>query len=85
MYERNAIVLERYFYELFKYKEKSNLKENYKNYCTLIEKFEKYKNATEAERIATSEFEKVTDEIKKIQKNGERNIRKVWNYDYSGE
>lgn len=83
MYERNAIVLERYFYELFKYKEKSNLKENYKNYCTLIEKFEKYKNATEAERIATSEFEKVTDEIKKIQKNGEKLYNRSAKLEYS--
>ena len=83
MYERNAIVLERYFYELFKYKEKSNLKENYKNYCTLIEKFEKYKNATEAERIATNEFEKVTDEIRKIQKNGEKLYNRSAKLEYS--
>lgn len=68
MYERNAIVLERYFYNLFKYNENSNLRENYNNYCSLLEKFEKFKNATEAERIATTEFEKASDEIKRIQK-----------------
>ena len=31
MYERSAIVLERYFEKLFKYDEKSNIKRNYKN------------------------------------------------------
>lgn len=68
MYERNAIVLERYFYNLFKYNEDSNLKENYNNYCTLLECFENFKNSTESEMVANDEFKKVTDEIKKIQK-----------------
>ena len=68
MYERNAIVLERYFYNLFKYNEVSNLKENYNNYCTLVNCFENFKNSTEAEHIADDEFKKITDEIKKIQK-----------------
>ena len=31
MYERNAIVLERYFAKLFGYDEKSNIKNNYTN------------------------------------------------------
>ena len=68
MYERNAIVLERYYYNLFKYNEPSNLKENYNNYCTLLECFEKFKSSTEAELNAREEFKKVTDEIRKIQK-----------------
>ena len=74
MYERNAIVLERYFYNLFKYNEDSNLKENYNNYCTLLECFENFKKSTEAEMIASDEFKKITDEIKKIQKTRRKTI-----------
>ena len=74
MYERNAIVLERYFYDLFKYNETSNLKENYNNYCTLLECFEKFKNSTEDELNAKEEFKKVTDELKEIQKTRRKSI-----------
>ena len=38
MYERNAIVLERYFYKKFGYQEPNNLKTNFENYCNLLEK-----------------------------------------------
>lgn len=68
MYERNAIVLERYFYNLFKYNENSNLKENFNNYCNLVDCFEKFKNTTEEETNATNEFEKAISDIKKLQK-----------------
>lgn len=83
MYERNAIVLERYFYKLFKYKENSNLKQNYSNYCNLVEKFENFKNATEAERVATEEFEKASDELKKVQKSCEKLYNKSAKLEYS--
>ena len=83
MYERNAIVLERYFYDIFKYNETSNLKENYKNYCALIENYEKYKNATEAQNSATEEFEKSTAEITRLQKLGEKLYNKSAKLEYS--
>ena len=44
MYERNAIVLERYFNQMFGYNMKNNVKTNFKDYCELIECLEKYKN-----------------------------------------
>ena len=47
MYERNAIVLERYFDNLFGYDEKNNLKDNYLKYSNLVECSEKYKVATD--------------------------------------
>jgi len=43
MYERNAIVLERYFAKLFGYDEKSNIKSNY-TINKLIELLIHYKN-----------------------------------------
>ena len=49
MYERSAIILEKYFAEKFGYKEKSNLKNNYANFYNLIEKLGKYLEATELE------------------------------------
>ena len=45
MYERNAIVLERYFDKLFGYNEKNNLRNSYKNYIELMDQIEKYKEA----------------------------------------
>ena len=43
MYERNAIVLERYFNQMFGYNMKNNIKTNFKDYCELVEYFEKYR------------------------------------------
>ena len=68
MYERNAIVLERYFSKIFEFNENSNLKSNYSNYCELLEKLKIYNDATFSENEATEEFEKVSNEIKQIQK-----------------
>ena len=68
MYERNAIVLDRYFNKIFEFNENDNLKSNYSNYCELLEKLKIYNDATLAENEATEEFEKVSNEIKQIQK-----------------
>lgn len=43
MYERSAIVLERYFENLFGFNKQYNLKENYKNYAEFLEEFENIK------------------------------------------
>ena len=49
MYERNAIVLERYFNQMFGYNMKNNIKTNFKDYCELVEYFEKYRDITDEE------------------------------------
>ena len=41
MYERSAIVLERYFENLLDYREKCNIRDNFANYCKLVEKLDK--------------------------------------------
>lgn len=68
MYERNAIVIDRYFSEMFGYGEKNNLKNNYKNYSELVLKLEEYQNISKEEDNIMIEFEKVANEIKDTQK-----------------
>lgn len=71
MYERSAIILDKYFENLFGYTQKNNLKENYKDYAKLVECSEKYTIATESEDKIMKEYDEVADKIKKIQKNQE--------------
>lgn len=68
MYERNAIVIDRFFTELFGYGQTNNLKINYLNYCDLIEKFKRYQEISNNENNMMIEFEKVANDIKEIQK-----------------
>ena len=67
MYERNAIVIDRYFSNLFGYEEKSNLKNNYTNYCQLVSKYKEYQEVTSKEDNIILEVEKIANEIKEIQ------------------
>lgn len=71
MYERNAIVLERYFDNLFGYDDENNLKDNYLKYSNLVECSEKYKIATDSEDKIMQEYDEMAKEIKNIQKNQE--------------
>ena len=71
MYERNAIVLERYFNQMFGYNMKSNLKTNFKDYCELIECLEKYKDITEEEEKIIQEYDSIANKIREIQKKEE--------------
>jgi hypothetical protein len=83
MYERNAIVLERYFEKIFRFKDASNLKANYENYRILLENYENFKLATEAENKAQSEFDSATSEIKEIQKTQEKLYNKGAKFEYN--
>ena len=57
MYERNAIVLERYFNQMFGYNMKSNIKTNFKDYCDLIECLEEYKEISDEEENIIQEYD----------------------------
>ena len=83
MYERNAIVLERYFEDVLKYKEKNNLRKNYNDYCTLVKAYERQNQAKIREEEALKEFEQVSSEIKKIQKTQEKLYNKGAKLEYS--
>lgn len=71
MYERNAIVLERYFSKLFGYDEKNNIKNNYTNYIDLVGKLDKYQSAIEEEDKVIAEYDEIINKIQNIQKNQE--------------
>ena len=72
MYERSAIVLERYLQTILGYRKRSNLKNNYKNYCKLIEDVEKYQETCIKEKDAVKEFNSTSEEISEIQKKEEK-------------
>lgn len=67
MYERSAIVLERYFDNLLNYRRECNLRDNYNNYCELVEKLEKYQINYQKEVAATKEYNTSLQRIKEIQ------------------
>ena len=49
MYERSAIVLERYIEKIFGFDKANNLRSNYKNFGELLEEVKQYKELTEKE------------------------------------
>lgn len=71
MYERNAIVLERYFNQMFGYNMKNNIKTNFKDYSELVECLEKYKNISEEEETIMQEYDSIANRIREIQKKEE--------------
>lgn len=68
MYERSAIVLERYFNTIFGFDEKINLKTLYNSYKELIEEIFKYQEIINQEEKVIEQFDKVASEIQSIQK-----------------
>lgn len=76
MYERNAIVIDRFFTELFGYDQVNNLKGNYQNYCDLISKLKRYQEISNKENDIMVDFEKVASDIKSIQKMQESYYKK---------
>ena len=67
MYERSAIVLERYFENLLDYRRECNLRDNFNNYCELIEKLEKFQTNYQKEIEATQEYNDSLRKIKSVQ------------------
>lgn len=83
MYERSAIVLERYFENLFGFKKPNNLVQNYKNYCELFEKFNKFQEANNQEFAALEEFQAAEQAIEDIQSQEEKLYKKNAKYEYN--
>ncbi|MBO5397424.1 MAG: hypothetical protein J6A36_00595 [Clostridia bacterium] len=83
MYERSAIVLERYFENLFGFKKPNNLVQNYKNYCELFEKFNKFQEANNEEFAALEEFQAAEQAIEDIQSQEEKLYKKNAKYEYN--
>ena len=72
MYERSAIVLERYFNGIFGFDKKINLKTIYKDYKEIIEELQNYQTILEEEEKVIKEFDEAANEIRKIQKEQKR-------------
>lgn len=72
MYERSAIVLERYFNYLFGLQKEINLKTNYQNYISLVEEVQKYQTTLEEEEQVIKSFDEVATKIQEIQKKQEK-------------
>ena len=83
MYERSAIVLERYFENLLGYRREGNIRDNFNNYCDLVEKLEKYQINYEKELAATEEFEESLNKIRLIQASQKRLYEKSVKLEYN--
>lgn len=67
MYERNAIVIDRYFSNIFGYDKKNNIKVNAYNYFELVDKLEQYQQASEIENNVMTEYDRIANMIKETQ------------------
>lgn len=83
MYERSAIVLERYFENLLGYRRECNLRDNFNYYCELVEKLEKYQVNYQKEVVAVQEYNDALKKIKSIQLAQEKLYKKSANLEYN--
>ena len=83
MYERSAIVLERYFDTLLGYSSKYNLQDNFYNYCNLVEKLEKFQINYKKEVVAAQEFNKCVKKVKAIQAAQEKLYQRIVKLEYN--
>lgn len=83
MYERNAIVLERYFCKKLGYQKTNNLKENFSNYCNLLDKIEQFQIKSEAENKSLTEFNDVSNKLASIQQIQEKLYKRNAKLEYS--
>lgn len=72
MYERSAIVLEKYMEKVLKLNKQYNLKKNSENYSELINEIENYQNVTEKELEVIQEFDDTAKEIENLQQEQEK-------------
>ena len=68
MYERSAIVLERYLDKLFGFNKEINLKENYENYKSIVEETKNYQTILEEEEDIIRKFDEVAECIQELQR-----------------
>lgn len=72
MYERSAIVLERYVEKILKFDNQFNLKSNYNNFKGLMEELENYQIISTKEGKIIQEFDEAVKKIEEIQKAQEK-------------
>ena len=67
MYERSAIILEKYYNNMFGFDKKENLKTIYKDFKYTIEEIQKYQDIVKEEDNIINEFDITANEIRQIQ------------------
>ena len=67
MYERSAIVLERYMEKIFEFNKTNNLKSNFDNFKELLDEIENYQILAEKEGKVIQEFDDTVKKIEDIQ------------------
>lgn len=72
MYERSAIVLERYIEKILGINKTHNLKKNQENFQELIHEIEEYQTMTEKELKVIQEFDETAKKIQELQKEQEK-------------
>lgn len=80
MYERNAIILDRYFNEMFGYNMKNNIKTNFYEYCDFVECLERYKDISDDEDNIMQEYDLTANKIREIQKKQDTLNKKMEKY-----
>lgn len=83
MYERSAIVLERYFENYLDYRRECNLRDNFNYYCELVLKLEKYQINYQKEYEAIQEYNNSLKKIKSIQVAQEKLYKKSAKLEYN--
>jgi len=83
MYERSAIVLERYFNDFLGYSNECNLKDNFTNYCELVMKLEKFQINYQKEIAATQDFNLSIKKLKNIKSAQEKLYKKSAKLEYN--
>lgn len=80
MYERNVIIIDKHFSNLFGYDKVHNLKNNSEHYFDLINKLEDYQIISEKENNIMEDFEKVANRIRETQKYQEILNKRILKY-----
>ena len=83
MYERSAIVLERYFDTLLGYDTEGNIQYNFYNYFNLVDKLDKYQLNYQKELVATQEYNRCLKKVKAIQSAQEKLYQKSVKLEYN--
>ncbi len=83
MYERNAIVLDRYFSKKFGYQDSANIRDNFYNYCELLEKIEDFQHKAEIAELSEKEFDEVLAKLTSIQQNQEKLYKRSAKLEYN--
>lgn len=83
MYERSAIVLDRYFDNILGYSSEYNLRVNFEYFKTLVTRIDEFKDAYTTEQRVIEEFNQLAEEIRNVQKTHDKTYNKAIKLEYS--